>query len=461
MFSHLAIKRSHSCAARKPSSIILAAYVLTHLVSGCDDESELAADDFADEFDPLESRVSETFSYHPVVPLQRIYSLYNASTTDQLLTQHKNEADWLPTTNTGWSSENGVVFYLEKKPQVTTAPLYRLYKGAPQREHFYTTDKSEGDAAVAQGWQYEGPAGLENKIVGHIYKTQLPGTVPLYRLVRWNNDTADLVHRYTTSNAVKSSLVAQGYTYEKITGYLYTSAFPKIAGGHVFGTRLGCGGVDFRDCSFGLFHSVASIGAKPLGKTKQVMRFKFWTPDMFEIPTLPSPQRESHDHIIFIPRGVTQINPDNLQTAKLHGIGLVLDGGTGNCGAGQQKPFLEEVWHIPQQTGCNFSLLESAYTGPGDACGAVKDTCGSSELQNNKWYDVTLSVSDSGNASYTVHEGGVLRAANSVAYGSAPIANEAPFNYSATGYFMTNVPPPGEQTRDHTAYVTNLSVTWE
>lgn len=452
---------SHFGATRRISSLFTAAYVLAQFCGGCEVESDVAEDGYADESVPMELRGSETFSYHPVAPLQRIYSLYNASVTDQLLTQHKDEADWLPTTNSGWSSESGVVLFLEEKPQVTTAPLYRLYKGAPQREHFYTTDKSEGDAAVAQGWQYEGPAGIENKIVGHIYKTQLPGTVPLYRLVRWNNNTSDLVHRYTISNAVKSSLEAQGYTYEKITGYLYTSAFPKVAGGHVFGTRTGCDGVDFRDCSFGLFHSVASIGAKPAGKTKQVMRFKLWTPDLFEISTLPPPQVESRDHIFFIPRGFTQINPENLQTAKLHGIGLVLDGGTGNCGVGQQKPFLEEVWHVPQHTGCNFSLLESPDNGPGDNCGAVKNTCGASELQNNRWYDVAITVSDSGNASYTIYEGGVLRAANSVAYGSAPKVNEYPFNSATTGYFMTNVPPPDEQTRDHTTYVTNLSVTWE
>lgn len=29
---------------------------------------------------------------------------------------------------------------------------------------------------------------------------------------------------------------------------------------------------------------------------------------------------------------------------------------------GETTAILEEVWHIPQHTGCNFSLLESAYT---------------------------------------------------------------------------------------------------
>jgi len=225
----------------------------------------------------------------------------------------------------------------------------------------------------------------------------------LYRLSRYDGTTGDLVHRYTTSASLWSTLQSQGFAYEGITGYVYTTPFPTVAGGLVFGARLGCQGMDYRDCTFGSYVSVSSIGARPSWATAQEMRFKFWTPDMFATSTgLAS----SGEHLLFTPRGVLHINTSNLYTS---------------------------------QFGC-----------PADDSALV--------LRNRTWYEVSITVSNTGLAAYSIRGIGTFAsAAGSVQYGSAP-AVEPPFNSTATGYFITNA--QGAQ-RDYTLYVTNLQVYWK
>ena len=88
-----------------------------------------------------------------------------------------------------------------------------------------------------------------------------------------------------------------------------------------------------------------------------------------------------------------------------------------------------------------------------------KNTCGANKLQNNTWYDVTVSVSDAGQAFYSVYQAGSLKASGSTTYGSvAKYLPETPFNKLTKGYFFHSAPV---LKRDHTAYVTDLSVTWE
>lgn len=420
-------------------------------VTSCVDAPGDTDSDAFHESDTLDLVEDRAGAYNPVSPLQRVYSLYHASTTDQLLTLSKAQYDSLP--NTGWTAQPGEVFYLERQPQATTLPLRRFSKGAPQREHFYTTSNAEADYVKAQGWIDEGN-------IGHIYSEQVPGAVPLHRLVRWDGGTMDLVHRYTVSTAVVNTLKAQGYTYEKVTGYVSTSPTPQVSGGHVFGTRVGCSSANDLDCSFGLFRAVSST-TRPNNTQMQVMRFKLWTPDMFT--TVHGP---AEDHLLFVPRGILQPNFTDLTKSKIHGLGLIVGAGGGGFGCGNpdgiDKPFIEEWWPLanPSPTPGVVVWNGNNYVCPSGigSCDRT-NTCGASKLKNRTWYDVTVSVSDTGDAYYTIHESGVLRAKGSAKYGSvSKYPAQTPFNQATKGYFLHSAPA---LKRDHTAYITNLSVTWE
>lgn len=420
-------------------------------IASCVADPEEADSDGFDEGDTLGSIEERSGAYNPVPPFQRVYSLYHASTTDQLLTVSKAQYDSLP--SAGWSAQPSEEFYLERQPQSTTLPLRRFSKGAPQREHFYTTSTAEADNVKAQGWVDEG-------VLGHIYWEQVPGSVPLHRLVRLDGVTMDLVHRYTVSTAVVNTLKAQGYTYEQVTGYVSASSTPQVSGGHVFGTRVGCNSVNALDCSFGLFHAISST-TRPNNKFHQVLRFKLWTPDMFT-----TVQGAAEDHLLFVPRGRLQPDFTDLAKSKIHGIGLILGAGGGGfgCGdpAGVDRPFIEEWWPVANPSPAPGVAVWNGNNyvceiGLG-SCDRV-NTCGASKLKNRTWYDVAVSVSDAGHAYYTVYESGVLRAKGGATYGSVPnYPAQTPFHKATTGYFMHSAPA---LKRDHTAYVTNFSVTWE
>lgn len=392
---------------------------------------------------------AETYDPNKSPPLVRIHSLYNPNTTDQLLTQHPDEANWLRSIS--WGTDTGDIIYLEKQPQPTTVPLRRFYKGGPQDEHFYTTSQADADAIIPQGWVDEG-------IVGHIYAEQVPGSFALYRLSRYNGATGDLVHRYTLSSSVRSSLISEGFAYEGITGYVYKAVRPTVAGGHIMGVR--CGLTDpnagcVRNDYFGLYKSVSSIGSRPSWATRQTMRFRFWTPDMFGSATMPS----SDEHLAFVPRGILQIVLNDLHTSKVHGIGLILSGDDQQAFGCYQpdRAFIEEWWPIPPVYGSAYwASYNFTDTQTGGSTG-LQTTCAASRMANRTWYDVTVSVTNTGVASYSIHAGSTYIGGGSAAYGSSPQA-ESPFDSTATGYWLTNT---STATRNYTAYVTNLVVSWE
>ncbi|RKH20653.1 hypothetical protein D7X74_03480 [Corallococcus sp. CA047B] len=403
--------------------------------------------------------VAQVPPYTPVAPLKKVHSLYNATETDQFFTLDGNLAQYYLGSG-GWSS-TGEVLYLETRPQATTVALYQLYKGAPQREHFYTTNSADVATLVAS-YGY-----VSSGILGYIYNEQVPGTVPLHRLTRFDGVTGDLVHRYTVSSSLVTTLTSQGYVNEGITGYVYQGPTPTVAGGHVFGVRCGptgCGpgsGASYRNYAFGSYRSVSSIGAKPAGARFQVMRFKLWTPDMFA--NTASPSSTSGDHLVFVPRGTLQVNYSNLLTSSIHGIGLIVTAGDYGCPL-YDGAFIEEFWpapappHLPSWGGYNFTAL------------ATPNTCGAGRLYNRNWYDVYVSVSDTGLAMYSIRLNGAVVATNSVTYGTATLKDtngdgilDDPdaagwFDAAASGWFMTNAQGAG---RDYTAYVTDLTVVWQ
>ncbi|KAG2350057.1 hypothetical protein BDR05DRAFT_1055582 [Suillus weaverae] len=111
--------------------------------------------------------------------------------------------------NLGYSSE-GVAANVFPNQGPSTIPLYRMYN--PQViDHFYTTSYSEVQSAAANdGYNYE-------EIAAYVYDTNICGSIALYRLY----SSAGTDHFYTTSASEANNAVAQlGYTMEGIAAYV-------------------------------------------------------------------------------------------------------------------------------------------------------------------------------------------------------------------------------------------------
>jgi len=106
----------------------------------------------------------------------------------------------------------GVICYLWTKQATGTDPLYRLYKGSNGTpDHFYTADPAEKQKAETRdGYKVEG-------VTGYIAKTQLPGTVPLYRLFSVHGGE----HFYTVDEKERQfAETHDGFKDEGIAGYV-------------------------------------------------------------------------------------------------------------------------------------------------------------------------------------------------------------------------------------------------
>jgi hypothetical protein len=140
------------------------------------------------------------------VPLYRLVS----SGGDHLYTASASERDQAIKAD-GYRSE-GVLGYVWDKKVPATEPLYRLYKGSKSRhDHFYTANPAERQQAESRdGYKAEG-------ITGYIAKTQLPGTVPLYRLYSERSGE----HFYTASEKEREFAEKNdGFKSEGIVGYV-------------------------------------------------------------------------------------------------------------------------------------------------------------------------------------------------------------------------------------------------
>jgi Repeat of unknown function (DUF5648) len=91
-------------------------------------------------------------------------------------------------------------------------PLFRLVLN---NDHFYTTSTAERDQAARDGYKDEG-------IAGYVASSQIPGTVPLYRLI--NNNGSQVQRLYTASATERDSAISQShYKLEGIAAYVLTS----------------------------------------------------------------------------------------------------------------------------------------------------------------------------------------------------------------------------------------------
>lgn len=145
----------------------------------------------------------------PPQPPARMFRAYNPNAQYHFFTLNKAEFDI--TVAAGYQDESTGQdgFSLFPSPVDFSTPLYRMYNLQTGR-HYYTTNKGERDFLLALvpapltgedkrtvGWRYEGEA-------GHLYPSQQPGSVELFRL--YNNISG--THLYTDSPTVRDAVLA-------------------------------------------------------------------------------------------------------------------------------------------------------------------------------------------------------------------------------------------------------------
>ena len=137
----------------------------------------------------------------------------------------------------GWSrtGESFGVFELDTAGAANVCRFWTAQRFAPKSSHFYTPVASE--CAIVKGnpdWQFE----------GEVFALMLPdaaggcaaGAAPLYRLYN-DGKTGAPNHRYTTREAIRTEMLAQGWKAEGsgigVTGCVPRSAEPEAITGHV------------------------------------------------------------------------------------------------------------------------------------------------------------------------------------------------------------------------------------
>ncbi len=384
---------------------------------------------------------------NPVAPFTPLYSAYSATLNDNFYTIDPSQLS--TAINVHGYADTGIVGYVEKTLQPNTAAFRRFYKGPPQTDHFYTTSSAEEATVLGYGWIFE-------RFEGYLYTTQVPGSIPLYRVNRFTPATGDQVHKYTTSYTEVTNLVAAGWKLDTTAGYLYPQAFPSVTGGWVFGLRCpsdrfpcnsGNGGnLNFRDYYFPMLAPPSTT--KPLGRTRQKVSFRFRSPNFFGLTA----DGKNAGHLFFGAHGQFNAYTPAIDSLCAQGTPLA------NC-----------TWH----RGAGFFLYS-------DGCPPA--LCGSSRqfspelfwvtgnqfhlpyywtfvtLQNDQDYAADLVVGDDGLMTVKITNAATGVLIFDVAlYVASEFPKLSPFPSELTGYFLGS---GTDASRDFTFYVTNLQVTW-
>ena len=98
-----------------------------------------------------------------------------------------------------------------------TAALYRLdLVDAAGTSHLYTSSDAEALSALASGWRFE-------RVEGYLFTSAVAGSAPLFRLSRCvaAGGGCRTERRYTISADARSALVGDGWTDEGVAGYAF------------------------------------------------------------------------------------------------------------------------------------------------------------------------------------------------------------------------------------------------
>ena len=147
-----------------------------YTIDPAEKDNALANHGYVDDGIPVAGFVFPEAQLFPseTVPLHRLYHSQNG---DHFYTIDAAEKSNAITTH-GYTDE-GIEAHVFATPESGTAPFFRLWKPVAQGgDHFYTTDVVEKNTAIStHGYTDEG-------MEGRIYTSQVPGTVPLFRLYR-------------------------------------------------------------------------------------------------------------------------------------------------------------------------------------------------------------------------------------------------------------------------------------
>ena len=104
----------------------------------------------------------------------------------------------------------GAPFSMPSRARYGSAAFYRYFKGAPQFEHFYTYSTPEWQHVEQNGYTYEA-------VEGYVFTSPKPGTVALRRYALFNGANGDLQHYYTIT---PNDPAAAGWGSDGIVGYV-------------------------------------------------------------------------------------------------------------------------------------------------------------------------------------------------------------------------------------------------
>ncbi|PIL35317.1 hypothetical protein GSI_02042 [Ganoderma sinense ZZ0214-1] len=143
---------------------------------------------------------------YPTVALLRAWS---QSATDHFFTTNQTEMDAFLAN--GYVAQGIAAYILPSDTEAPTAvPLFRMYS-AQYRDHYYTANATNRDVLLSQS------SYVSDGIAGFVYPDQECGTVPFYRIY----DHAIGDNFFTTDQAEIYDFVDQlGYTDRGVTAYV-------------------------------------------------------------------------------------------------------------------------------------------------------------------------------------------------------------------------------------------------